>query len=143
MAVLRRLTALVTLLVTLLLVLTESGFACAGASMAAMDMTVATGGGGAAMADMPGMPGMPGMPAASPADAGTGGDEPPAPEEAPCRFPWAPMGCRDMAPCAPATLTAVAWTPRPHAPAAAMLATLAVIAPASIDTPPEPPPPRA
>src|SRR5688572_16197350 len=114
MAVLRRLTALVTLLVTLLLVLTESGFACSGESMAAMDMTAAASGGAGgttSMADMPGMPGMPdmpGMPAASPDEAPSGDDGEGTPKEAPCRFPWAPAGCRDMAPCAPATLAVVA-----------------------------------
>ena len=148
MPALRRLAALVTMLVTLLLVLTESGYACSGASMAGMAGMGATSRSGAgaptaaASADpMASMPGMPGMPAAHQSETQTGPQG--APDQGPCRFPWAPDGCRDMAPCAPAALAVATATPLPpaHTPEARL--TLRVAAPASLDTPPEPPPPRA
>jgi hypothetical protein len=128
MAVLRRLTALVTMLVTLVLVLAESGFACSTGDMAGMRMGAASG--SAARSDMAGMP----MP---------GGDHGRAPEQTPCRFPWAPAGCRDMAPCAPAALAVAAAPAAAPMPAHDAVVRVRVSAPRSIETPPEPPPPRA
>jgi hypothetical protein len=134
MAVLRRLTALVTLVATLLLVLTESGFACPGdamASMAGMDATAPS------MAGMPGMGGTPSTPSAT--RTGDGG----APEQSPCRLPWAPDGCRDMAPCAPAALAVATAAPTASASVPEARTDRRVTAPASVDTPPDSPPPRA
>src|SRR5687767_6421878 len=128
----RRAFAAFTGIMMLGLVATESGFACAMPEMPAMaSMDGAAGAAGAAgMHDMAGMT----MPAE---------DAPATEEETPCRFPWAPSGCRDMAPCAPATLAVAAWRPAANAPAHDVLAAGRVLAPASIDRPPEPPPPRA
>jgi hypothetical protein len=130
MAVLRRLIAFATLLVTLLLVLTEAGFACADASM--QDMA-----GSASAAGMDDMPGM------SRSGAPRNAAHDPAPAQGPCRFPWAPSGCRDMAPCSPAALTVAAAMPPDPAPATEAIIVARVTAPVSVEMPPEPPPPRA
>jgi hypothetical protein len=137
MVVLRRLTALVTMLVTLVLVLAESGFACSSDDMAGMRADAT--GGSAAMGDMAGMPmpGMSGAPATPSHDHGRG------PAQAPCRFPWAPAGCRDMAPCAPAALAVAAPVASEPMPAHDAVVQVRVSAPRSVETPPEPPPPRA
>ncbi|GLC27781.1 hypothetical protein [Roseisolibacter agri] len=140
MAVLRRATALLTGLAILVLFFAESGFACA--------MPDVTGMGGASvvtahadMAGMAGMDDMAGMDMSMPSTEESQPTQPPA--DTPCRFPWAPAGCRDMAPCGPATLAVAAWVPSTRTPVHDPLAGDAVIAPASVDTPPEPPPPRA
>jgi hypothetical protein len=134
MAVLRRAFAAFTGLMMFGLVVTESGFVCAMPEMAAMSGAHAPAApAGDAHGDMAGMS----MPAES--EGGPASDG----EEAPCRFPWAPSGCRDMAPCAPATLVVAAWRPAPTPPGHDALAAGRVLLPASIDRPPEPPPPRA
>lgn len=115
MAAARRLAALVVGVMMLALVLVESGFACAMPEMA----------------EMPEMA-MPDGTAPAPDDT-----------ESPCRFPWAPSGCRDMAPCAPAALVVATWQPQGRAPAHHAWWASPVLAPPSFDTPPEPPPPRA
>jgi hypothetical protein len=137
MVALRRLTALVTMLVTLVLVLAESGFACSTGDMAGMRASVARG--SAATADMAGMP----MPGVSDSTTAPNGDHGRAPEQAPCRFPWAPAGCRDMAPCAPAALAVAASPTAEPMPAHDAVVAVRVSAPRSVETPPEPPPPRA
>jgi hypothetical protein len=129
MVLLRRLTAVATLLVTFLLVLTESGFACSGAAMPGMGLAASASSGN----DMAGMGAM--------ADHERAPDR--APDRAPCRFPWAPSGCRDMAPCAPAALAVLAALPAADAPPPDAVRAAPVTAPASIEAPPEPPPPRA
>ena len=96
----RRITALFAVLLLANLIRVGSGFACvmpmstdAMGSMdddAAATSNVAAGG----MADMPGM--------AAPAR-----DANPAHQEMPCKFPWAPDGCRLMTPCAPLALASV------------------------------------
>ena len=126
MIVLRRLTALVTMLVTLVLVLAESGFACSRDEMAGMRAS-------ATVEDTVAANGMAGMPM----------PPTPVPHPKPCRFPWAPNGCRDMAPCAPAALAVAALMPIPAAPVPDALVTARVTVPPSVETPPEPPPPRA
>ena len=135
MAVLRRMIALLSGLTMLVLFLAESGFACAMPDMAEMGGAVAArhDGGMADMADMAGMQ----MPAS---DAPTSDRQP---DDVPCRFPWAPSGCRDMAPCAPATVAVAAWQPVASPWAHAAVSGGAVSAPATVDLPPEPPPPRA
>ena len=111
-------------LVFLQLVLVESGFACRMPG----DMT-----GGRSDAAMP-MP----MNAGVPSSPTHSGDHAP-----PCRFPWAPDGCQSMAPCSPAAVAAPPVGGRPVAMPAEAPLRLAVITPASLIRPPEPPPPRA
>lgn len=67
----------------------------------------------------------------------------PAHEQMPCHLPWAPAGCQTMAPCAPTALTSkmlvILSAPLvPHD-----VQRLELLAPPSISTPPELPPPRA
>lgn len=149
---LRRLAAFVSGLMMLVLVLAESGFACA---MPDMRSSVSAGpearamSGRAGMAEMAGMTEMAGMAGmadvAGMSDVASSGRIAPVQgrDGAPCRFPWAPSGCRDMAPCAPAALTVAAW----HAAAGGRVHDVqrapAVLAPPSFGAPPEPPPPRA
>jgi hypothetical protein len=123
----RRLVALLASCMMLVLLLVESGFACAmpdGGATAGMAMAT-----GMDM-EMPAAPEHAPPAQDAPAD---GGD---------CHFPWAPAGCRDMAPCAPATLAVAAWVAPSAAPAHAALAAARVTAPPTAVAPPEPPPPR-
>ncbi len=132
MRCLRRATGLLASAFMLHLVLVGSGFACV---MPAMDQMH-----GMAMSgsDQP----MNGADiAATPAMHDS--DESSTPAGTPCDFPWAPDGCRSMAPCAPTALTVTCLVvPSPlamHEDVAAR----AVLAPPSLHTPPELPPPRA
>jgi hypothetical protein len=135
MAPVRRLAALLVSCVMLVLLLVESGFACAMPDTTAM----ATADGGA-MAGMPmDMPAAPERAPAGPSDGPSGRHS----DDGSCRFPWAPSGCRDMAPCAPAALAVAAWLAPPAASAPAALAAARVTAPPSVIAPPELPPPRA
>ncbi|WP_284352588.1 hypothetical protein [Roseisolibacter agri] len=134
---LRRLAAFVSGVMMLVLLLAESGFACA---MQEMVSSAGAGAGMSAMADMPGMAAMAEMADVAPPD-GTAPAE--GQDEAPCRFPWAPSGCRDMAPCAPAALTVAAWRAEGGARVHDVQRAAAVLAPPSFGTPPELPPPRA
>jgi hypothetical protein len=130
----RRVVALLTGVMMLALVLTESGFACAMPSMAASSEAAAA---GSAMSDMGGMRSMAGGRESADAPQSSHRDE------APCRFPWAPTGCQDAAPCGPAALVVAAWRPEVYGPERDVQRTATVLAPPSFDTPPEPPPPRA
>lgn len=141
---LRRAVALLVSVFLLQLVLVESGFACGLPSTAGGDGVAVPMAGMA----MPGMA-MPGQAVsdAPPSGAPDGaGATAPAPEPSPCHFPWAPDGCRDMAPCAPAAMP----TPPVGEAAPSSLPLLhgrvhagIVRTPPSILTAPEPPPPRA
>lgn len=136
---LRRVVALIVSAFLLQLVFVGAGFACG---------TSATAAGHGATGSMAGMV-MPGQApsSASTAEAPDGAVAPaPASEPSPCHFPWAPNGCRDMAPCAPAAMptppvgeTAPAAPPILHARVRAGM----VRTPPSVLTAPEPPPPRA
>lgn len=136
---LRRAVALFVSVFLLQLVLVEAGFACG--------MPASAAGHGAAD-PMAGMV-MPGQ-ATSNAAAVPALDSPivaaPAPEPSPCHFPWAPDGCRDMAPCAPAAMPAppgvAVATPTPPVRHVRVHAGI-VRTPPSVLTAPEPPPPRA
>jgi hypothetical protein len=132
---LHRLAALFTGAMMFVLVLAESGFACAMPDMAS---SARTGAEASAMAAMAGMSDMAGMP-----DMTASGSTAPEQDEAPCRFPWAPSGCRDMAPCAPAALTVASWQPEGRARVHDVQRAAAVLAPPSFGTAPELPPPRA
>jgi hypothetical protein len=62
---------------------------------------------------------------------------------APCKFPWAPDGCQSMVPCAPAAL-ALSPADLSHSGSVPERVTPSIaLAPLSVTTPPELPPPRA
>jgi hypothetical protein len=67
----------------------------------------------------------------------------PAHDQTPCHLPWAPAGCHTMAPCAPAVMRSKAIAILPAPLVSGDVGPLFLLAPPSIDTPPEPPPPRA
>jgi hypothetical protein len=60
-----------------------------------------------------------------------------------CQPPWAPGGCRTMAPCAPVALKSGALTLVANAATPEATPVFTVIAPRSISRAPELPPPRA
>jgi len=62
---------------------------------------------------------------------------------APCKFPWAPDGCQSMVPCASAALASSAAAINRGRPLPQRVASVAAVAPLSVTTPPELPPPRA
>jgi hypothetical protein len=62
---------------------------------------------------------------------------------APCKFPWAPDGCQSMVPCAPAALASSAAALNRGGPVPQRVASDVAVAPPSVTTPPELPPPRA
>jgi hypothetical protein len=62
---------------------------------------------------------------------------------APCKFPWAPDGCQSMVPCAPAALASPAATLNHGASVPERTAPYIAVAPLSVATAPELPPPRA
>ncbi len=62
---------------------------------------------------------------------------------APCKFPWAPDGCQSMVPCAAAALASPAATLDRSALVPERVASYVQIAPLSVTTRPELPPPRA
>lgn len=126
----RRIAALLSGALLLQLVLVGSGFACA------LPMQMATDAPGADMTAMAGMD-MPSTDAA-PIPAST-----PAPDDAPCRLPWAPAGCQSMAPCAPTVVASAVVTVSLPPGAVATEVTLAVLGPLTRSIPPELPPPRA
>lgn len=81
---------------------------------------------------------MPGNPA-SPTPASNQHDD----SKAPCRFPWAPNGCQNMAPCAPSALT-VPSAERLSLPNERVeIRALAALVPLAPSLAPELPPPRA
>lgn len=135
-----RLAAFVSGVMMLVLLLAESGFAC---TMPDMASSARAGAGMSAMAHMPGMTGMVGMAEMARITAPDGTAPTEGQDEAPCRFPWAPSGCRDMAPCAPAALTVAAWRGEGGARVHEVQRAAAVLVPLSFGTPPELPPPRA
>jgi hypothetical protein len=61
----------------------------------------------------------------------------------PCKFPWAPDGCQSMVPCAPAALASSAAALNRGGSAPERVASDVAVAPLSVTTPPELPPPRA
>ena len=129
---LRQATGLLASVFMLHLVLVGSGFACIMPAMDAMHGMAMSGShqpmGGADIAAKPGVP---------------ESDESSAPADTACDFPWAPDGCQSMAPCAPTALTVTrSVVPTPLA-MHQDVAWLAVLAPPSLRTPPELPPPRA
>lgn len=134
---LRRLAALFSGVMMLVLLLTESGFACAMPDMSSSADAGAETSAMAGMDDMAGMPGMGDM--AAPEGTAPAQSE----DESPCRFPWAPSGCRDMAPCAPAALAEAAWQPEAAASDRGVQGARVVLTPPSFGTAPELPPPRA
>ena len=113
-----------------------SGFACdmtspaGGVAMAGMDMA-----GDIAGMDMSGMD----MTATTETQSG----EEPEPQHAPCDFPWAPEGCRSMAPCAPVALASIADPLRASDTIPVAVTALVVLTPPSNDLLPGLPPPRA
>lgn len=132
---LSRLLGLVLSLLFLQLQLVEGGYVCqqpAGARPTPSAMVGMAMGAGSMSAA--------GDPAAATAAPARHGDD-----QMPCRFPWAPSGCRDMAPCAPAALPSVVVTALAPAatPVRAADPVLVAAAPASLSRPPELPPPRA
>lgn len=129
---LRLLGPLLGLVLFLQLQLVGSGYVCQSAS-----------GARAEAASMAGMTmRVPGLDA--PAQSPSATHAPGRHDRAPCRFPWAPTGCRDMAPCAPAALPAAVAVLTPAAmPARVADPVLVAAAPASPSRPPELPPPRA
>jgi hypothetical protein len=62
---------------------------------------------------------------------------------APCKFPWAPDGCQSMVPCAPAALASSAAALNRGGSVPERVASDVAVAPPSVTTPPELPPPRA
>ena len=131
---LRRLAVLLSGVMMLVLVLAESGFACATPDMMAPTPAGVRASAMAGMEEMAGMTDMPASPDGAPSQRDG---------EAPCRFPWAPSGCRDMAPCAPAALAVTAWQPEASARGRGVQRARAVLTPPSFGTAPELPPPRA
>ena len=125
----RRWLAITTVLVMLQSMLLGSGVLCAMPTMGGMSDR-----GASEMAHM----NMDRAPAPMPAT-------PPAPahDQTPCHLPWAPAGCHTMAPCAPAVITSRVIAILPAALVSGDVGPLVLLAPTSIDTPPEPPPPRA
>src|SRR5579862_4534916 len=114
----RRIVAALSAVFVLQLVFVGSGYACprsdAGGSMADMGMAMAHGG------------------------------QPASPHhQTPCRFPWAPDGCRNMVPCAPAAIATPAQAVVDLPPLVASVPVLSVVTPPSVNSPPELPPPRA
>ncbi len=109
-----------------LLVLVESGYAC--------QVRMVGGSMDTAMAGMS----MPGHPA-SPQPASKRHDVP----QEPCRFPWAPNGCQNMAPCAPSALTVPSAENLSPLHERVELRALAVLVPLAPSLAPELPPPRA
>jgi hypothetical protein len=61
----------------------------------------------------------------------------------PCKFPWAPDGCQSMVPCAQTALASAAAALNRGGPVPQRVASDAEVAPLSVTTPPELPPPRA
>ena len=128
----RRLTALLTCIWMIHLVLVGSGFTCVMPAMDAMH--------GMTMGDV--AQSAPGSERATMQDA-LDPTEPSAPTERPCDLPWAPDGCQSMVPCAPAALAAAPdVVPTPRAVHAGVTGSV-VLAPPSLLIPPELPPPRA
>jgi hypothetical protein len=118
----RRVVAALSAVFVLQLVFIESGYACARsdargsmADMGMMGMTTKANGGAPASTD----------------------------HRSPCRFPWAPDGCQNMVPCAPAAITAPAHGVVDVPPVAQAIPVLSVVTPPSATSPPELPPPRA
>src|SRR6266478_5069368 len=62
---------------------------------------------------------------------------------APCRFPWAPDGCQSMVPCSAAALASASAQLNRGGPVPERVASAVAVAPLSVKTPPELPPPRA
>ena len=62
---------------------------------------------------------------------------------APCKFPWAPDGCQSMVPCAAAALAAASAELNNGGLVPGRVASAVALAPLSVTTPPELPPPRA
>ena len=122
--------ALTLILALLQLVLLESGYACA-----AMPSGQVADGAMASMS-MPGMA-MPEQANASDSPADAGG------EQAPCTFPWAPNGCQTMAPCGPAAMVVATGGNTSDLAAHDGPLTLVELAPSSLSSAPELPPPRA
>lgn len=121
----RRLASTVTaLFLVLQFVLLGSGFMC-----------VTPGGDEGGMADM--------------APMGVGLDRASATAPAPgdghedCSVPWMPVGCQAMAPCAPAAVASIMTSRLPSPSFVSELEQLTVLAPTSLSTPPDLPPPRA
>jgi hypothetical protein len=136
----RRFTALLASFLFAHLLWAGSGFACAMPStpgahspsmaMAGMDMS-----GDMAHMNMAGME-MPGMTEQEP-------DQQPAHHHDACEFPSAPGDCQSMTPCAPLALaSAEELSGVPHL-VPPSVAPLAELAPPSLVSPPESPPPRA
>jgi hypothetical protein len=61
----------------------------------------------------------------------------------PCPFPWAPDGCQNMVPCAPAAIAAPTRGVVDLPPIVAPVPVMSVVMPPSVIAPPELPPPRA
>jgi hypothetical protein len=120
----RPISVLVTL-VLLHLILAESGYAC---RIAPAD---------AARDSMAGMQ-MPTAEHATP-DAPTQQGE----QQMPCHLPWATSGCQTMATCAPTALTVASGATAPFARARVTPRTLEQLAPLSLTSAPDVPPPRA
>src|SRR5438045_354730 len=62
---------------------------------------------------------------------------------APCKFPWAPDGCQSMVPCAPAALASASAELNRGGSVPERIASFVALAPISVTTAPELPPPRA
>jgi hypothetical protein len=77
---------------------------------------------------------------ASMADMGMGSTDQ---HHVPCRFPWAPDGCQNMVPCAPAAIAVPTNGVLDLQPLVAPVLVLSVVTPPSVNSPPELPPPRA
>jgi hypothetical protein len=127
---LSRITGLISAVFLVAFVLVTSGFACIDSAgpdtMAKMGMTrSATNSGAIVHASAATLP--------TPAPAPT----------APCRFPWAPDGCQSMVPCSAAALASASAQLNHPAPVPERVASASAVAPPSITTPPELPPPRA
>jgi hypothetical protein len=121
-----RLAGLFTSLFLAALVLVSSGFTCTtpGSSddMAAMAMTSSHAAGQAMVQDVAPIQKAP---------------------AAPCRFPWAPDGCQSMVPCSAAALASASAHLNRGTPVPERVASASAVAPPSVTTPPELPPPRA
>ena len=127
---LSRITGLISAVFLVAFVMVTSGFACVDSvspdPMAKMGMTSSAMNSGAIVHTTAAT-----LPGSVPAPAG------------PCRFPWAPVGCQSMVPCAPAALTS-GTTALGHTSAVPERIAVGVsLTPLSVATPPEPPPPRA
>lgn len=140
MALARRLTAVLAMLLLTQLVLVGSGFACTMEPMpgAAVPST-------ATVVDVESLQTTGDCPEAMPSSAASEGAPPPESDQAPipCPLPWAPAGCHGV-PCAPAAITASASTTPAHTGVwAAGSPALTALAPDSFVRAPELPPPRA